>query len=318
MPISDPYQPSLSGLLISLQEARPASPTVLPESGSENPTPGICGPNTYGSSESSDLVGLSLRTCLVSALQRLTGLSLTWNQKVTPSGRSWWVLGRSVHHTKGKGSGSLPDDGWLTPKASDGRPKGVGGSDPSKGLIFQAREWPTPNRMDGDRGPEKQSVKDARGSGGTALPGAAMWGTPRAAASEGMGNPCRANDSRLEDQAQPWPSPQANDEKNLGNATPGHSHQLWHLPGPLGAEPSNTLGKPRESCVLNGAWVLQLMGFPSDWCDLPQEYQVAEILGPKNGSSETKSELKDAPTAPHFVPPGTLSSHRSRRKSCGR
>ncbi|HUU93699.1 MAG TPA: hypothetical protein VM238_21110 [Phycisphaerae bacterium] len=66
-----------------------------------------------------------------------------------------------------------------------------------------------------------------------------------------------------------WPTPGANDDKNLGAATPGKSPQLRHLPGLLAQANPSTSGKPRG--CLNSRWVASLMGYPPDWCDVPTE-----------------------------------------------
>lgn len=60
------------------------------------------------SSERLDQIGSSLRTHLCSALEAQTGYSMNWKDKGTPSGRSWWVLGMSLHPTDGTESGLLP------------------------------------------------------------------------------------------------------------------------------------------------------------------------------------------------------------------
>jgi hypothetical protein len=200
----------------------------------------VSGEKCSGSSQSADRDGYWLRTSLLSALEGLTGFCLTWKKQATPAGRSWWVLGRSGLRTSEIECGS-----WLTPKASDGRDKGVGGKDQSKSVLFQVRDWPTPTKTD-------ETGRGYQMSRGKPLP--SLPGTVGAAS---MPEILR------------WPSPQANDQKNLGEANPGHSPQLRHLPGPLGADKSNMTGRRHGS--LNGPWVLQLMGYPADWCMLPED-----------------------------------------------
>lgn len=69
-----------------------------------------------------------------------------------------------------------------------------------------------------------------------------------------------------------WPSPQAHDEKNLGENTPGHSPQLRHLPGLLAQGNHSTPGNlPASSPVLNPDWVATLLGYPPAWCRLTDE-----------------------------------------------
>ena len=55
-----------------------------------------------------DQLGLSLRTHLRCALEAQTGYSMTWKDKGTPAGRSWWVLGMSLHPIDGTEPGLLP------------------------------------------------------------------------------------------------------------------------------------------------------------------------------------------------------------------
>ena len=55
-----------------------------------------------------DRLGLSLRTHLRCALEAQTGYSMSWKDRATPAGRSWWVLGMSSHPTDETASGLLP------------------------------------------------------------------------------------------------------------------------------------------------------------------------------------------------------------------
>ena len=55
-----------------------------------------------------DQLGLSLRTHLRCALEAQTGYSMNWKDKGTPAGRSWWVLGMSLHPIDGTEPGLLP------------------------------------------------------------------------------------------------------------------------------------------------------------------------------------------------------------------
>jgi hypothetical protein len=113
-------------------------------------------------------------------------------------------------------------------------------------LVEQALNWPTTTTTDScGRGYQMSA-----GKAFIALPGA-------------------VGAASIPDSLKNWPSPQANDEKNLGAATPGHSPQLMHEPGLLVQATLKSPGKRRGS--LNGRWVLQLMGFPEDWCALPEE-----------------------------------------------
>lgn len=104
------------------------------------------------SSEKSDLVGLLLRTALISELGALTPSSLHWRRSTTPAGRSWFVLQTSAPTTNapeagssGSISGSLP-----TPMASDGMKDGAGGG---AGSTYPFRKiLATPRKTGADRG----------------------------------------------------------------------------------------------------------------------------------------------------------------------
>jgi hypothetical protein len=54
-------------------------------------------------------------------------------------------------------------------------------------------------------------------------------------------------------------------------------------------EKHRTNGKPRGS--LNSAWVAQLMGYPSDWCDLPTETLSALSATPSSRKSRKSSAV---------------------------
>lgn len=270
----EPYQqtffdvPELT-MLISLPADFPARtfPSQAKAEASNTASEAACGEKCSASSVNSCRAGCSLRMFLLSELGGGISSSLTWKQQATPSGRSWWVLGRSERRTgetgRGlwptatagdhKGSGgrnqvttgrthagtSLTDAArnWFTPKASDGRDKGTTSGDSVTVQVMKA--WPTPNKCDADRGPESRETKKARGSGGMNLHGA-VWGTPAAQDAK--------NDTLP-------PSQEKRD------TLPGSIMRF--LPGP---ENRSTNGKRP---VLNGRWVLQLMGYPSNWCDLP-------------------------------------------------
>lgn len=243
-----------------------------------------CGGRCCGWCAKCDLVGFSLRMWLLSEAEARTRLLVIWRRLATPAGRSWWVLTLLAQIIDGSGFGLWPTvtvcgnynqafaspqsgDGlitaviksWPTPNASLGSPDGGKGmkhncsptgmkADGTKTQVdlkmAVAMSWPTPSAMDGDRGAESAETKAVRGAGGVNL---------REAVS--------------------WPTPQAGDEKNLADHYSKHPPQLRHmksvLAGPQAQDKSSTRGKPQGS--LNSHWVGQLMGYPSDWCDLPIE-----------------------------------------------
>ena len=101
-------------------EDSPARTSVSPAKGLASKVPGLAfGASSPGLWSSLDPVGSSLRTSVLSALEGLTESALTWRLKDTPSGRLWWVLGRSGPRTEGTGSGSSPDVEWKTPRVEE-------------------------------------------------------------------------------------------------------------------------------------------------------------------------------------------------------
>lgn len=125
------------------------------------------------------------------------------------------------------------------------------------------RDWQTPNAMAGGSISRGNDRKDELLLAGQAK----QWATPKA--EERQRQNSGDDYAALSKQATQWPSPSANDDKGLGEANEGHTPQLRHLPGLLAQGNNSTNGKPRGS--LNSAWVTQLMGYPSDWLDLPTE-----------------------------------------------
>jgi hypothetical protein len=134
--------------------------------------------------------------------------------------------------------------------------------------------------------------------GGTGCGSSGEWQTPTTQPARRNSYPSDPSRKRpsLQDQAL-WPTPNAGSEKWCGSPLEvggASARQIMRdalgLPDP--ASPS-TGGKNRGS-VLNAKWVAQLMGYPPDWCVLP-----------------------DGPTATPSAPTGTPSSRRSSRPSDG-
>lgn len=96
--------------LPSLSEARPARTSAAPTPKAKaSKASGLASTSRRSaSSEKSDLVGLLLRTALISELGALTPSSLRWRRSATPAGRSWFVLETSGPTTNGPGAGSSP------------------------------------------------------------------------------------------------------------------------------------------------------------------------------------------------------------------
>lgn len=236
---------------------------IFPSPGRAQESTGIdpaYGERCTGSSRSFCRNGCSLRTSLCSALEALTGCSVTWRRRVTPAARWWWVLGTSERRTDGTESGS-----WATPTARDYK----GGPDwarrtrkgasrlPSDQTLADQVEWPTPDAMVANDGEglmtwlsrrERLRAKRVNGNG---------MGTPLTIA------------------VQLWPTPTSSDANQSGAA--GYStHNGRHAGttltdatvGPRGPESRSTAGRNRGR--LNPRWVAQLMGFPDGWLDIDE------------------------------------------------
>lgn len=257
-----------------------------------------------------------LAESLASSLTACLGSSVSWKAQGTKHRCILWAPVTSEPHTNANGSGSWPtvhgnqgnngpsgtelgnaanwntptsaDGGstsrggerkgelllggqvkiWPTPRASDNenrmtKPAPSHGNGHGKALAGEvhreAATWPTPSAMDGDRGAESRATKDARGSGGVNLREAANWPTPTAQDCEQAGSP------------------------NAGHLTLTRAGR---------ADPANrnTNGKPQGS--LNSRWVLQLMGYPSDWLDLPTSKlsELREIVLSRMSSQPSDEE----------------------------
>jgi len=201
------------------------------------------------SSPSADPVGCSLRTSLLSELAGLTSFSLTWKRSATPLGRSWWVLGRSARHIDEIGCGlSLAE--YQTPTTQPERQNSYP-SDPSRkrpSLADQAA-WPTP----------VASPNANRNTGSCPSHGVTHGHTLSGV---------------VHDLAKSGPTPT---RKDGDNDTLPPSQMDWDstvgavMRGLRDQDKSSTSGKPLASSVLNARWVAQLMGYPSNWCDLPAD-----------------------------------------------
>jgi len=207
----------------------------------------VCGRRCGASLGKCDPVGCSLRMSLLSELEGLTGYSKTWKRSATPAGRSWWALGRSEPRTDGSESGS-----WPISTAEDSRASGAAGystesgrhpgttlTDAANGLWAspQARDWK-------DSGPTQGNRKRTGGSPDHGLDAVARAG------------PLDQGSHSTSGRSRDWP--------NLVSTSPtGGRHGF---DGGAGARRKLTLRG-----VLNGRWAAQLMGYPSDWLDVPTE-----------------------------------------------
>jgi hypothetical protein len=74
-----------------------------------------------------------------------------------------------------------------------------------------------------------------------------------------------------------WPTPRHGTDTMCGGS--GHKEML------MGTELQRNRGQ------LNSRWVLQLMGYPPDWCDLPDE-EIEKLSKPQATRSSRKSSRR--------------------------
>lgn len=267
-----------------------------------------CGGKCIASLEISDHVGSLLRMSMLSELEALTGLSGHWKATTSKSGVSEWQLKTSAPLTKGNGCSLWPtiraSDGshggpnqrdskgyfalpaavhqWSTPTASMEEPAAW---KPGVPWWLQSRSarnlaamvtWPTPTTTDSCG----RTYQKSGGKYFMALPGAvetgwkdedqiktlANWPTPVAAEANRASSGANRRSQSLREIVELYPTPTAapygsnkGGQSKDGHIRPSLSRQV---------QDQNSLnGKSRKR--LNPRWVLQLMGFPSDWLSKP-------------------------------------------------
>jgi len=189
---------------------------------------------------------------VLSELEGLTGFALTWRPKATPSGRFWWVLGRSEPRTNGTESGS-----WPTATAKDEASSGAAaystesGQHPGTTLTDAANGlWATASATDYKGSVQGETLEGRRGMArGVRLPEQiARFGPPALEK--------RSTSGKSPD----WPT------LDVGAVTGGRSARGQSKPGR-----QSTLAATGQRGTLNSRWVAQLMGYPSDWLDVGTE-----------------------------------------------
>ncbi len=256
------------------------------------------GPSLPGSFAYFDRDTSSWKTSGLFLFEELTAYSGTWPKRGTMRSGSVFALPTSARPTDASGCSS-----WPTPVANDDnkspeahlamkrRMKGGPRNTITSLTVMMKSLWPTPNKMDGERGAESRETKAARGSGGVNLIEAVTnWPTPTSSEADKMSGPRRDGDRTLNGEAKKWNTPRSRDWKGDGKDCLPNQAKQWQTPNASVADAGarsrsgdrkdelllagqalqgvpSTTGNRRESFVLNAAWVATLMGFPADWLD---------------------------------------------------
>lgn len=210
----------------------PVSLIPSPGPAGESKTNDTSGQSSSGLSASYDLLGLSLRMCLVSVLPQPMRSSATWRRAATPSGRLWWVLAISGLPTSddecssslewptapaqpyGTSNNGCPGDRWTTPQAQDAKQDtGPPSSQDRDLLASEVRRWPTARAEDS----ECAGAHVERGTAETLTAAARMWPTATAVHDGGS----RAGTPRASKDAKAHPGTSLLDAVTGQWATPG-------------------------------------------------------------------------------------------------
>ena len=125
-----------SGLAVSRRRVRTSvAPGRASDSTADDPACGSSGCGLFGHE---DPFGCWLRMSLLSELEATTGYTMRWKRKVTPSGRSWWVLGLSAHSSRVNESGLSPT---FLPRPVACDHKGSGRPRKNRGPGNNLRDW---------------------------------------------------------------------------------------------------------------------------------------------------------------------------------
>ena len=105
------------------------------------------------------------------------------------------------------------------------------------------------------------------------------WTTPQAHDSQGTPDAKRVGrygtkhgGRNLPDDVAAWPTPTNRDDRSIHASPETHDRNarpLSEVAGRVAQGNPSMNGKPRG--CLNSRWVASLMGYPSDWCDVPTE-----------------------------------------------
>lgn len=313
-------------------EALTCSPADSPARGSvrrtrtapDSPTSGAdCGSQCSLSLPESDPPMWWLKTSLTCTLAALTSCYPVWKRRVTPAGRSWWVVGWSVPLTSAtEFLSSRSVTMFPTPMASNweedpevwqkrhakkkaARTPGGACTPPlatfvrSMQVTSTGGKWRTPLAADGRRGPCKNmngtpqlalEVKNEEAKRATSVP--PRWATPAATDAQGshgggQGRSLRTDLARLKRRTTPgrWATPTCQAAKNNGSPSQHERNSL-----PLDAQAGG---------ALNPEWVEMLMGFPVGWTEVSGSFPSQRRRPKKGRSSGTNrpDSKRASPTA---------------------
>ena len=243
--MSENAEATTSPQLTLFAEDSLASLTVSPGSKRARQMTVTSGRNIAALLDSSDPVGLLVKTCLESETLCSTRCYLTWKVWTTPLGRLLFRLAPSTPRTEGSGSGL-----WPTPNTKDGT---IGGT------IDESEIRTTgglPRRMSGGKDGYALTLARYAKLYPTPLPSDVMGGRT----TKGKH---RQNETGLRKVAQMWPTPRSNSAMAATITEKADADRYPNL---------ETVLKKRDPAVVGGSlnppWVEWLQGFQLDWTEV--------------------------------------------------
>lgn len=314
-----------------------ASQPPLPGNDKALRIPDGSGPNTCDSSWISSLSGYLRRTCQVFYRSgNPTPCSLIWKRRVTKSGRSSWVLGRSVPRTNAIGCGLSAGSDWPTVTANESPTRtNCGGSNgrvgPERPMLAGAvLMWPTPRTLTG--GPESAERKRALGrteSGGGDLqsavqaanfptPGARDYRSPNLKPYAERGGGTKGE--QLPNFLRHWNTPTSQDCEQAGSAKRGGLTNDARCAGPHDQANLSTSGKLTDWWATPRVSVLEGHAVATDthgW-DLPAQTKHEQRMEAGQLNPDWVEQLQGLPDGWSRLPDATVSrllATRTRRSS---